>query len=141
MTPEDARRADENENEHDVHRGVRSYTRTLWYAIRETKRVGWVKRSGAAADTDQWSEWLTEARDAARLGERNWNAVGRKDAIMREWEAKQEPSSPIQTNRQSIDRANRMGPDDADDIDEALQHAPAEAVQLPASAHPQQSTW
>jgi len=30
-----------------------SFTRTLWYAIRETKKIGWVKRGGAAPKTDQ----------------------------------------------------------------------------------------
>jgi hypothetical protein len=30
-----------------------SFTRTMWYAIRETKKIGWVRRGGVAPETDQ----------------------------------------------------------------------------------------
>lgn len=32
-----------------------NYTQTLWYAIRETGNVDWVRRGGAAPDTDRKS--------------------------------------------------------------------------------------
>lgn len=33
-----------------------SFTRTMWYAIRETESIGWVRRIGAAPVTPQWDE-------------------------------------------------------------------------------------
>ncbi|KAK0743811.1 hypothetical protein B0T18DRAFT_415964 [Schizothecium vesticola] len=65
----------------DVER-IPSYTRTLWYAIRETKEVAWVERSGSMPMTDSWKKWLDEARVAAREGRRDWGAVGCKNRIM-----------------------------------------------------------
>lgn len=59
-----------------------NFTRTLWYAIRETKRTDWVRTSGAAPATDAWREWLKEAEKNAREGNRSWNAVGRKNVLM-----------------------------------------------------------
>lgn len=62
-----------------------SFTRTLWYAIRETGgQIGWVERSSAAPDTLGWRRWLKEASENARKGNRSWPAVQRKDEIMRE---------------------------------------------------------
>lgn len=63
-----------------------SFTRTLWYAIRETKSVAWVERSGAMPMTEAWKKWLTEASAAARDGNRKWDAVGRKNKILQEAE-------------------------------------------------------
>jgi uncharacterized membrane protein len=57
VTPEDARRADETTDPDDPREGTPSFTRTLWYAIRETKHGAWVERSGALPGTDQWKEW------------------------------------------------------------------------------------
>lgn len=71
-------------NEQDQREGHPSFTRTLWYAIRETKLIGWVERSGAAPSTEQWKKWLHEAEDAAKKGEREWPAVKRKDDILKE---------------------------------------------------------
>lgn len=59
-----------------------SFTRTLWYAIRETNETWWVERSGAAPSTAQWQQWLREAGAAARAGQRGWPAVARKNQIM-----------------------------------------------------------
>ncbi|KAK4180294.1 hypothetical protein QBC36DRAFT_37324 [Triangularia setosa] len=113
VTPEDAKWAhvvpDEHEREHEMtnnggrwdmksdnrkkegqERGhdddtVPSFTRTMWYAIRETEgQVAWVKRSGAMPKTKQWKKWLEEARDMAKRGEKGWKAVRRKNEIMKE---------------------------------------------------------
>lgn len=54
----------------------------VWYAIRETKKIGWVKRSGAAPETDKWAEWLKEAEEHAAKNDRHWNAVRRRDEIV-----------------------------------------------------------
>lgn len=86
-TPEDARHAHETTDEDDPREGSKSFTRTLWYVIRETRRTGWVERSGAAPSTPQWKEWLAEAERAAKHGNRRWAAVARKDEIMRVDEA------------------------------------------------------
>jgi hypothetical protein len=91
ITPADACKAD-RVTEHEGMKGipmhspedVPSFTRALWYAIRETKRIGWVERSGAAPGTEQWKKWLREAEGAARRGDRTWHAVKRKNEIMME---------------------------------------------------------
>lgn len=51
ITPEDSLNADIQQN--DTLEGRPSFTRTLWYAIRETKKIGWVKKIGAAPMTPQ----------------------------------------------------------------------------------------
>lgn len=83
VTPPEARNADKETNHADQREGVKSFTRTLWYAIRETKRTAWVRRSGAAPGTPQWQRWLAEAEEAAKRGEKNWPSVARKDEIMK----------------------------------------------------------
>ena len=95
ITPDDCRLAHEITNEHsDPREGYPSFTRTLWYAIRETKRTRWVSRSGAAPETDQWVQWVNEAERAARQDDRTWPAVQRKDEIMKEmpWQQSEQPS-------------------------------------------------
>lgn len=62
----------------------RTFTHCLWYAIRETRTTGWVEKSGAVPKTDQWAEWLREAR--VHICTRDWDAVGEKDAIMGRWQ-------------------------------------------------------
>jgi len=57
VTPDDARSADETTDPDDAREGTPSFTRTLWYAIRETKHGAWVERSGAMPGTEQWKEW------------------------------------------------------------------------------------
>lgn len=107
-TPEDAKNADKITDASDQREGHPSYTRTLWLAIRETKRIGWVERSGAAPGTEQWKRWLREAEVNAREN-KPWNAVGRKDDIFRDDEA----------------------------ADSAAQHAPAtEVMRGPVGPHP-----
>ncbi|KAM0489786.1 hypothetical protein ACHAP8_012230 [Fusarium lateritium] len=109
VTPDDAKNAHDTTNENDQREGYPSFTRTLWYAIRETQRTGWVAGSGAAPSTDQWKNWLREALTNANNGNRSWGSVARKDAIVKENLA-------------------------ADEVfDEAAQHAPAVEVQSTAA--------
>ncbi|KAI0388553.1 hypothetical protein F5Y17DRAFT_196298 [Xylariaceae sp. FL0594] len=83
VTPPEARNADRTTDPSDPREGVKSFTRTLWFAIRETQRIAWVTRSGAAPNTPQWQMWLAEAEAAAKAGNKNWPAVARKDEIMK----------------------------------------------------------
>lgn len=82
VTPEDSKRA-ELKTSDDPREGVPSFTRTLWYVIRETKRTAWVERSGAAPSTAHWKAWLTEAELAATGNQRGWTPVAHKDDIMK----------------------------------------------------------
>jgi hypothetical protein len=117
ITPEDAKNAGKRPAPGTTDNGVEGYpsfTRTLWYAIRETKSTGWVERSGAAPSTSQWRQWLREAGENARKGarkNRDWPAVSRKDEIMREniGGADSSPGGP--------------------EADDAAQHAPLREVQ------------
>ncbi|KHJ30924.1 hypothetical protein EV44_g2552 [Erysiphe necator] len=59
-----------------------SFTRTMWYAIRETKKIGWVKTSGAAPRTPEWDEWLRLAEQHANQGNRGWSAVKMRGYIV-----------------------------------------------------------
>ena len=59
-----------------------TYTRTLWYAIRETRSVDWVKRGGAAPDTGFWGKWLELAKENAENENDHWDAVGAKNRLM-----------------------------------------------------------
>lgn len=113
ITPDDAKHSDKMASAGADSNGVEgfpSFTRTLWYAIRETKSTGWVERSGTAPSTSQWRQWLREAGENSRKN-RNWPAVSRKDEIM----------------RQNIDGADSSpgGPE----ADHAAQHAPLREVQ------------
>ncbi|KAI1171026.1 hypothetical protein F4777DRAFT_83493 [Nemania sp. FL0916] len=83
VTPREAQGAHGTTDDNDPREGVKSFTRTLWYAIRETKRTAWAKRSGAAPDTPQWRLWLDEAEAAANEGNKSWPCVARKDEIMK----------------------------------------------------------
>ncbi|GAP88373.2 hypothetical protein SAMD00023353_2900430 [Rosellinia necatrix] len=83
ITPKDALGAEGTTDSSDPREGVKSFTRTLWYVIRETKRTAWVRRSGAAPGTPQWNKWLAEAEEAAQKGQRKWASVARKDEIMK----------------------------------------------------------
>jgi hypothetical protein len=95
VTPEDAKNAEMSEGD-DPHEGTASFTRTLWYAIRETKHVAWAERSGALPGTEQWKKWLREARDAAWNDNRKWEAVKRKNEIMKE---DLDASSPVEVDQ------------------------------------------
>lgn len=107
-TPEDAKGAHLKQN--DSLDGRPSFTRTLWYAIRETKKIGWVKKSGAAPGTPQWDEWLQLALLNADQDNRSWNAVERREEVVGQSD--------------SIPQAEV-----AEEKDTAEQHAPA--VEIP----------
>lgn len=79
---------------HDEYEDLPSFTRTLWYAIRVTKKTGWVQRSGAAPMTDEWKEWLREAEEVAQDEEKakTWRAVHRKMQIIAHDHGCQEPT-------------------------------------------------
>ncbi|TVY40031.1 hypothetical protein LOCC1_G007303 [Lachnellula occidentalis] len=116
ITPEDAKNAYKDSadtSEAATFEGKASFTRTMWYAIRETKRIGWVKKSGAAPTTPQWDEWLTLAEQEAQKGNRGWNAVQQREKIVGQ-----------------LDPVTR---DDATPVDNAEQHVPAVEVLLPAT--------
>ncbi|KAM0513567.1 hypothetical protein ACHAPE_007617 [Trichoderma viride] len=81
ITQKDSKNARGVTNPKDEREGHPSFTRTLWYAIRETKSIGWVERSGAAPGTPQWKQWLSEALENAQDGKRDWAAVKRKNEI------------------------------------------------------------
>ncbi|KAI0517968.1 hypothetical protein F5B22DRAFT_635475 [Xylaria bambusicola] len=116
ITPEDSLNAEKETNPNDPREGVKSFTRTLWWAIRETKRTAWVHRNGAAPNTPQWQKWLAEAEAAAKAGDRKWKAVARKDEIMK-------------MSEEDIAKIPSTAP--ARDFDEAEQAVPA--IQI----HPQ----
>ncbi|KAB5542900.1 hypothetical protein GE09DRAFT_1133850 [Coniochaeta sp. 2T2.1] len=117
VTPEDAKNAHTTTNPEDQREGAKSYTRTLWYAIRETGKTAWVERSGAAPGTKQWREWLHEAHRAARKKQRNWPSVERKDEIMK---------SSLAEDRDGVDSDVET---DVEVVDMAEQHAPLLEVQ------------
>lgn len=80
-TPEDACRA-EDVTDASNPEGVPSFTRTLWYAVRETKEGAWVERSGALPGTKEWKTWLEKAVEASKSNPK-WEAVGQKNEIMK----------------------------------------------------------
>jgi hypothetical protein len=90
ITPQDARLAEEPhpadvkdvQDVQDVE-AIASYTRSLWYAIRETGgETAWARISGAAPQTDEWKKWLDEAGEHAKTAQRNWPAVQRRGVII-----------------------------------------------------------
>ncbi|KAI8631211.1 hypothetical protein F5Y19DRAFT_24291 [Xylariaceae sp. FL1651] len=109
ITPKEARNADKTTDPNDPREGVKSFTRTLWYAIRETKRTAWVRRSGAAPGTPQWQKWLAEAEAAAKAGNMKWPAVARKDEIMKMREDETD-KSPISAPTHDFDAAEQAVP-------------------------------
>ena len=111
ITPDDAKNADVDST--DTFEGKASFTRTMWYAIRETKRIGWVKKSGAAPTTPEWDKWLNIAEQEALKENRGWNAVEQREIIVGQ-----------------VDPVTRH---DAVPVDNAEQHVPAVEVQLPAT--------
>ncbi|KUJ21790.1 uncharacterized protein LY89DRAFT_576597 [Mollisia scopiformis] len=109
VTPPDAVDADKAQAE--TLEGRASFTRTMWYAIRETKKIGWVKRSGAAPSTHEWELWLKLAEENAVAGKRTWNAVEMRESIVGQAESSN-PKSPIGK-------------------DLAEQHVPAQVIDAP----------
>ncbi|PKS11465.1 hypothetical protein jhhlp_003229 [Lomentospora prolificans] len=59
------------------------FTRTLWYAIRETRSADWAKRTAAAPRTKVWDMWLEQAHLEAQKQNRSWAAVTAKDEMMK----------------------------------------------------------
>lgn len=106
VTPPDACRAHETTDPDDPREGTPSFTRTLWFAVRETKHGAWVERSGAMPGTEQWKEWLREAVDAAWEDNRAWKAVQRKNEIMKD---ALDASSPTSL-KHPVDRAEQRAP-------------------------------
>ncbi|KAK1759590.1 hypothetical protein QBC47DRAFT_293539 [Echria macrotheca] len=91
ITPDDARDAHLVTSD-DPREGAPSFTRTLWYAIRETRHKAWAERSSAMPGTEQWKKWLAEAVENAWQNKRDWPAVTRKNEIMKE---NLEATSPV----------------------------------------------
>lgn len=79
-TPDDAKYAEDSQGETLATQP--SFTRTMWYAIRETKKIGWIKRSGAAPSTAKWDQWLEVAEENAVADNRTWNAVLMREKIV-----------------------------------------------------------
>ncbi len=109
ITPPDARNADLPQD--DTLEGRPSFTRTVWYAIRETQKIGWITRGGVAPKTDQWDAWLREAEQNAINGNRGWNAVEMREAMVGQADSAPHPN-PMQATK-----------------DLAEQHAPA--IEIP----------
>jgi hypothetical protein len=61
-----------------------TFTEALWFAILTTKKIDWVRRSGATPGTSQWDEWLLEAEENARNGNRTWDARSALSRIFQE---------------------------------------------------------
>ncbi|TVY51784.1 hypothetical protein LCER1_G006408 [Lachnellula cervina] len=115
ITPNDAKNAHLNsaDDSANTFEGIASFTRTMWYAIRETKRIDWVKKSGAAPTTPQWDKWLTLAEQEARDNNRTWDAVQQREKI--------------------VGQVDRVISHDAATVDNPDQLVPAIEVQLPAT--------
>ncbi|KAE8451534.1 hypothetical protein EG329_003607 [Mollisiaceae sp. DMI_Dod_QoI] len=92
-TPLDARNADQNQE--DTLEGKASFTRTMWFAIRETKKIGWVKKSGAAPSTPEWEKWLKLAEEKAVAGDRKWKAVEMRESIVGQAESTPKPGEDL----------------------------------------------
>jgi hypothetical protein len=82
ITPADSKNAHVSADDPSEVEGQSSFTRTMWYAIRETHKIGWVKRGGVAPNTEEWDRWLKEAEENALNGNRNWNAIQRREALV-----------------------------------------------------------
>ncbi|KAF2224904.1 hypothetical protein BDZ85DRAFT_233119 [Elsinoe ampelina] len=65
-----------------------SYTRTLWYTIHRSRSTSWVWSSASVPDTPMWRQWISEAEQ--NVDNPNWDAVERKDVILREFKARAE---------------------------------------------------
>ena len=158
ITPADARDAHTTTDERDPREGVKSYTRTLWYVIRETRRNGWVERSGAAPGTAQWKQWLQEAVEAAKMNNRRWGAVERKNQIMKAVEEPPDVQDDGQWSAQSRRDADKGGQGRGDGKDgpgavreeqkrsepihdEAAQHAPVQEIQRRTTGRLTDSTF
>ncbi|TAQ88031.1 hypothetical protein B7494_g3641 [Chlorociboria aeruginascens] len=114
ITPADAQDAHKKQDE--TVEGKPSFTRTMWYAIRETEKIQWVKRNGAAPRTPQWDRWLQLAEENAEKKNRDWNAVQQREDIVGEVDV-------VPHMKQS---------DHSETIVQAVQHVPTFVVPPPA---------
>jgi hypothetical protein len=71
------KKREKREGEQD---GELSFTETLWWAIRETEEIDWVRKHKIAPDTPNWDGWLQEAK--ANSKNPDWDAVEAKDRWM-----------------------------------------------------------
>ena len=60
------------------------YTQALWYAIRETRCIDWVKNRTIAPPTRWWDKWLDKAWERAMANDWNWNADEYLRELMKE---------------------------------------------------------
>jgi len=102
ITPLDAKDANitqgpKNEKHGHTLEEVPSFTRTLWYAIRETQKIGWVNRGGVAPKTDKWDKWLKLAEENAIAGMREWDAVKMREIIV--GQAETVPPQDVEADR------------------------------------------
>lgn len=98
VTPEWAINAYKSKDTHNKE-DVACFTRTMWYAIRETKKAGWVRRGGAAPLTERWNKWLEEAEAAAKGPEVDkWKAIHRRDEIVGHPADIESPNEAVQRN-------------------------------------------
>lgn len=72
----------ENHQDENSPDGRASFTRTMWYAIRETEEIGWVRSSNAAPQTAEWDDWLKLALTQVQQKKGSWKAVAAKDAMV-----------------------------------------------------------
>jgi hypothetical protein len=83
ITPDDAKDA-HHSSEQNSREDAASFTRTLWYAIRETKHTSWATRGEIVPDIPMWKQWLQEAEEQAISGNRAWPFMKRRYEIVEE---------------------------------------------------------
>ncbi|CAG8976139.1 hypothetical protein HYALB_00002420 [Hymenoscyphus albidus] len=88
--------------------GVACFTRSMWYAIRETGRVDWVRRMGAAPDTPEWDAWLREAEEDAKKGNRGWEAVRRRGELFEGVSAREQQGSHSHSMNYGVGRSQMI---------------------------------
>ena len=100
-------------------------------------------RSGALPGTLQWKKWLEEALRAANEGNHDWDAVGRKDVIMREnpdayQHQHQHQHRPEMSSRQQTENMVKQHESGHWPVtnDPAAQQAPLDQVQPTPFQHP-----
>jgi hypothetical protein len=110
ITPPDAINADQTlTGADDDEERIASYTRTMWYAIRETEgETSWVTKSDGAPKTKEWDSWIREAQKAAANKDRLWKAVQRRGVIIGQSDPAIDASRG--THRTDSDRAEQAAP-------------------------------
>jgi hypothetical protein len=59
-----------------------SFTRTLWYAIQETREITWIEAGHLAPKSAAWKKWLDEAKE--NCDQPDWDPIAAKNRLMRE---------------------------------------------------------